>query len=109
MLHTYYVSLSEKYKTHLGWMLLLHYTLLKSAYFSVRCTHLPSFRCFLQMPVGYRPSQHNGIILPVLLVLPNVLLSPKSVINGLLLYSLYILLSDRLHQGHYLQYGSYVA
>ena len=88
-------------------MPLLHCILPAIKYSLIPDTHSPSCCYSPQMPVGYHPSQHNGIRFPVLRVLPDVLLSPKSVTNGWLPYLLYTLLSDRLLQGHYPESESY--
>ena len=89
-------------------MPLLHCILPVIRYSLTPDTHLPSCCYSLQMPAGCHPNQHNGIRFPVLRVLPDVLLSPKSVTNEWLPYLPYTLLSDRLHQGHYPGYGSCV-
>ena len=88
-------------------MPLLHCILLVIRYSLIPDTHLPSCCYSPQMPVGYHPSQHNGIRFPVLRVLPDVLLSPKSVTNGWLPYLPYTLPSDRLPQGHYPESENY--
>ena len=88
-------------------MPLLHCILPAIKYSLIPDTHSPSCCYSPQMPVGYHPSQHNGIKFPVLRVLPDVLPSPKSVTNGWLPYLLYTLLSDRLLQGHYPESESY--
>ena len=106
--HTYFGSRLGTYKKHLRSMPLLHCILLVIRYSLIPDTHLPSCCYSPQMPVGYHPSQHNGIRFPVLRVLPDVLLSPTSVTNGWLPYLPYTLSSDRLHQGHYPGYGSCV-
>ena len=89
------------YKKHLRSMLLLHCILPVIRYSLTPDTHLSNYCYSLQMPAGCHPSQHNGIKFPVLRVLPDVLLSPKSVTNGWLPYLPYTLPSDRLPQGHY--------
>ena len=108
MLHTCFGSRSVMYKKHLRSMLLLHCILPVIRYSLTPDTHLSNYCYSLQMPAGCHPSQHNGIKFPVLRVLPDVLLSPKSVTNGWLPYFPYTLPSDRLHQGHYPEYGSCV-
>ena len=109
VLHTYFGSRSGMYKKHLRSMPLLHCILLAIRYSLIPDTHSSSYCYSPQMPVGYHPSQHNGIRFPALQVLPDALLSSKSVTNGWLPYLPYTLLSDRLHQGHYPEYGSCVA
>ena len=101
VLHTCFGSRSGTYKKHLRSMPLLHCILPAIKYSLIPDTHSPSCCYSPQMPVGYHPSQHNGIRFPVLRVLPDVLLSPKSVTNGWLPYLPYTLPSDRLHRGHY--------
>ena len=106
MLHTYFGSRSGMYKKHLRSMPLLHCILPVIRYSLIPDTHSPSCCYSPQMPVGYHPSQHNGIKFPALQGLPDALLSPTSVTNGWLPYLPYTLLSVRLHQGHYPGYGS---